>query len=188
MSDAAQGFYGKLPTRGDFVRAGLPRSFVDPWDAWLQTGLAAARARLGAAWEPAWMEAPVWRFRLPAGACGPDAVAGVFMPSVDRAGRLFPLTFANMAPQRLEPDWLDRAAAAGIAALEHDLEPQALANRLELALPPEAARLQPPADPRPGACLWWTEGAPRVPAGHFASPGLPDCATFTRMIDTLDPS
>ena len=30
-----RGFYGKLPARGDFVRAALPRDFTDRWDAWL---------------------------------------------------------------------------------------------------------------------------------------------------------
>ena len=34
------GFYGKMPSRGDFVRRGLPDSFVDPWDAWLQDMMA----------------------------------------------------------------------------------------------------------------------------------------------------
>ncbi len=191
MSDTAGagpcGFYGKIPTRGDFVRAGLPRSFVDPWDAWLQSVLAGARQRLAAAWEPAWMEAPVWRFQLPAGICGPDPVVGVFMPSVDRAGRLFPLTFAHMAPLRAAADWLDRAAAAGIAALEHDLDPQSLAARLEDPLPFDAGRVSAP-DPLGQGCHWWTEGAPRVPAARFTTPALPDAALFARMLDATDPS
>ena len=185
MSPPAQGFYGKIPTRGDFVRAGLPRSFIDPWDAWLQSVLAAARTRLGAVWEPAWMEAPVWRFRLPAGACGPDALIGVFMPSIDRAGRLFPLTFVHMAPTQAEPDWLDRAAASGIAALEHDLDPEALAARLEL--PAAESGPAAPADADSTRCLWWTEGGPRVPATVFTTPSLPDAAGFTRMLDAAAP-
>ena len=85
------GFFGKLPARGDFVRAGLPRSFIDPWDAWLQQVLPASRRILGEAWEPAWLEAPVWRFALPPNLCGPEPVVGLWLPSVDRAGRYFPL-------------------------------------------------------------------------------------------------
>ena len=42
-----RGFFGKLPARGDFVRAGLPRDFVDPWDAWLQRVLAGSRDAAG---------------------------------------------------------------------------------------------------------------------------------------------
>ena len=45
--DAAIGFYGKIPGRGDFVQAGLPRAFVDPWDAWMQRMILASRAVLG---------------------------------------------------------------------------------------------------------------------------------------------
>ena len=71
------GFYGKLPARGDFVRAGLPRDFTDPWDDWLQTVVAGSRALMGEAWLPAFLEAPVWRFTLPRGMCGPQT------PTVD---------------------------------------------------------------------------------------------------------
>ena len=50
------------------------------------------------------------------------------MPSVDRAGRYFPLTFAALSPQlqsaRAPADaWLDRCEAAGLAALEEDAAP-----------------------------------------------------------------
>src|SRR5690242_17623822 len=97
-SGSARGFFGKIPSRGDFVRAGLPGGFVRPWDEWLQLVMAGSRVRLGSDWLPAWMEAPVWRFLLPAGICGPDPVLGVWMPSVDLAGRHFPLTLAIVAP------------------------------------------------------------------------------------------
>lgn len=127
MPDAAAltaiGLYGKLPAHGDFVRRALPKSFVDPWDAWLQAGMAAARAALGEAWEDAWRDGPVWRFALPAGACGPEAVAGVLVPSVDSVGRRFPLTLAAVfaggeGPVRVAEEWfeaLERLARTGRA-------------------------------------------------------------------------
>src|SRR3954453_18054210 len=59
--DLQVGFFGKLPVRGDFVRAGLPHAFVAPWDAWLQRVLPAALTALA----DDWLNAPVWRFRLP---------------------------------------------------------------------------------------------------------------------------
>ncbi len=96
---AAIGFYGKLPARGDFVQAGLPRSFTDPWDRWLQRVLAASQAMLGDRWLPAWLEAPVWRFALMPGVCGPDPALGLWLPSVDRVGRHFPLTLAAVMPE-----------------------------------------------------------------------------------------
>ena len=44
---AVTGLHGKLPAHGDFVRRGLPTSFCEPWDAWLQAGMTAARDSLG---------------------------------------------------------------------------------------------------------------------------------------------
>ena len=35
--DLSIGFFGKLPSHGDFLSRRLPRSFVDPWDSWLQS-------------------------------------------------------------------------------------------------------------------------------------------------------
>lgn len=173
------GFFGKLPARGDFIRAGLPTSFVTPWDDWMQAVLPASRAALGEAWLAAWMEAPVWRFRLPAGACGPAAATGMFMPSVDKAGRHFPLTLACMGPELAGAEWLDGAEAAGIAALEHILEPDELLRRLQ-----DIAADQDIGD---SDCHWWTEGAPLVPATAFTSAGLPGAAQFVRML-AADPA
>ncbi|HET9148768.1 MAG TPA: type VI secretion system-associated protein TagF, partial [Acetobacteraceae bacterium] len=58
------GFYGKLPARGDFVRAGLPGDAVDAFDGWARASLAESRRALGEEWRDCWMEASVWRFRL----------------------------------------------------------------------------------------------------------------------------
>jgi type VI secretion system protein ImpM len=89
------GFYGKLPTLGDFVSRRLSRLFIEPWDAWLQGSLAASREQLGDEWLDIYLTSPIWRFALSPGVCGPGAWAGVLMPSVDRVGRYFPLTIAS---------------------------------------------------------------------------------------------
>jgi type VI secretion system protein ImpM len=189
--DAAQcGLFGKLPARGDFVRAGLPRGFVQPWDDWLQVAIAGSKAQLGEKWLPAWMEAPIWHFALPPGVCGDDAVLGVWMPSVDRAGRHFPLTLAMVLPRALpDPaqvaDFLARAEAAGLAALQYELAPDAVMARLA----PETALLEAPAaapDLAPLAArqaLWWTEGSPLVPAGQRTGMALPTVSEFITMLD-----
>ncbi|WP_198373699.1 type VI secretion system-associated protein TagF, partial [Roseomonas rosulenta] len=114
------GLYGKVPAHGDFVRRGLPSSFVTPWDSWLAAGIAAAREQLGAQWEGAWDSAPAWRFALPPGACGPDAVAGVMLPSQDQVGRRFPITLAALLPPGAPPpdaEWFDALEAAALAGL-----------------------------------------------------------------------
>ncbi len=175
----AGGLWGKLPSRGDFVRLGLPRGFTDAWDGWLSAMLVDSRVRLGPAWQDAWMVAPVWRFALQAGLCGPDAVLGVWMPSVDSAGRAYPLTLAACLPDAAAPGapecaWLDAAEDAGLAALDQRLDPAAVAGRL----PP----LDRPDGP-PLACgsLWWTERTV-APAPGTGLAALPDGGLFTRML------
>jgi type VI secretion system protein ImpM len=171
---SAVGLFGKLPARGDFVRLGLPGDFVAAWDAWLARVLADSRARMGAAWLPAFLEAPVWRFALAPGLCGARAACGVWMPSVDRVGRYFPLTLAAMQPAAA-PAWFDACEAAGRAALEQDATPEAVLDRLP---PPRAEDAGGPAS----GSLWWTAGGPRVAAQRRALPALPDGAEFARML------
>jgi type VI secretion system protein ImpM len=176
------GFYGKIPSRGDFVRSGLPRAFIEAWDGWLQHVMAESRTLLGELWLPAWMEAPVWRFHLVAGISGPGAALGVFMPSVDRAGRHFPLTLACVgshpaADPGASSSWLLRAAAAGIGAVCEDIDPETLAKNLPA--PDEGgAQWNLP----PGSCAWSTDGSPLVPACEFATDALPEPARFAAML------
>lgn len=174
---AAAGFYGKLPARGDFVRAGLPSAFVQAWDGWWQRELSAVQARPD--WRAAWLEAPVWRFHLPAGACGGMAALGVWLPSVDRAGRYFPLMVAAVGEDAALLDaarrgFLGAAEQAALDALSHDLEPDDLARRV-------AAASGPP-DDLPGAA-WWTDGSPRVVPAQRTAPALPEGAAFATLIN-----
>lgn len=176
------GFYGKLPARGDFVCQRLPRAFTEPWDAWVAAVLAGSLEVLGPGWLAAWLEAPVWRFALAAGLCGPQAALGLMLPSVDRAGRYFPLAFAALFPDGAEDEsadgysaWLGRCEAAGRAALDEDAAPDTL---LALMGPTPAAA------PRlPDGSRWWTEGGPRVSPGRTTCPAMPDVATFVAMLD-----
>jgi type VI secretion system protein ImpM len=93
------GFYGKLPSHGDFLRRRTSDAFVAGWDAWLQAGMAASQAALGDRWLDVYLTSPAWRFVCAAGACGPAPVAGVLVPSIDRVGRYFPLTVvAQLSP------------------------------------------------------------------------------------------
>ncbi|TMM54140.1 type VI secretion system-associated protein TagF [Sulfitobacter sabulilitoris] len=108
--------YGKMPSTGDFLRIGAPPSFVTPWDAWLQSVLGTCRQALGAGWQDLYLSAPIWRFTLAPRLAGPAPVLGVLMPSVDRVGRMFPLTlFAKIAG---DPVAAHRAGAATFARLE----------------------------------------------------------------------
>ena len=85
---ASPGWYGKLPSLGDFASRRLSPLFVEPWDRWLATGLDAWR-NADEAWLAAFLAAPTWRFALGAGVpfAQSPGYAGVLMPSVDRVGR-----------------------------------------------------------------------------------------------------
>ena len=88
------GFYGKIPSNGDFVTRQLPRSFVEPWDQWLQESILSSRQQLGDDWLEKYLVGPIWRFAISAGVCDENPWVGVVMPSVDSVGRYFPLTLA----------------------------------------------------------------------------------------------
>lgn len=163
------------------------------WDGWMAAMLVGSQAVMSNGWLEAWLEAPVWRFELPDGMCGPEAILGLWMPSVDRVGRQFPLMFAVCYPAAEltalalgGTAWLDAAEEAGRAALSDDLSPDELAARI----PPVSSLVHTPESelpygmiPRPGAGLWWTEGSPRVPAQGLVLDAMPDVATFVAMLD-----
>ena len=119
MCKDATGFFGKLPSHGDFVARRLPAGFTGPWDAWLQAGMADSRAQLGKVWLPLYLNSPIWRFAVGAGVCGPQAWGGVLMPSVDRVGRYFPFTIAAGLDGYHVPDpaWYASLEALALPAL-----------------------------------------------------------------------
>ena len=176
MTGLSAGFFGKIPSRGDFVRHGLPPATVAALDAWCETVLPGSREILGAAWTPAWMEAPIWRFRLPADRCGPVALAGLWLPSTDRAGRLFPLILAIPGPGLEDcADLLDQAETIGIGAIERDVTPDQLAAALAGARPGGAA-LDYAEDE------WWTAGSTRIAPARRKFTAMPDAAAFAAML------
>jgi type VI secretion system protein ImpM len=184
------GCCGKIPARGDFIRLGLPRDFLDCWDAWFAAVLAASRGILGEGWEAAWLEAPVWQFALAPGVCGARAAVGVWMPSVDRVGRYFPLTIVAIADDATAGDliyshrgFLDAAIEAGLAALSLDLSPDELMVRILAAAVRQPQAAISASSLQQAQALWWTSGAPRVAAGEIRTAGLPEAETFRAMLD-----
>ena len=186
------GFYGKIPSEGDFVSRRLPWEFTSAWDDWLQHGMLASREALGARWLELYLSAPVWRFQLAPGVCGPLGWRGVFFASVDRVGRYFPLTVAFPdAPSAASPSpslaaltaddesWLAIEDAA-LAGLEPTLGVDAFDRLIEaLAVPAAAA---PAVDAkRPRVCLY-SHGSAEMPATGLALDALPLPAAFVDLI------
>jgi type VI secretion system protein ImpM len=125
---ATIGWYGKLPSHGDFLQRRAPDGFIRVWDAWLQDCMANSRAQLGDVWLQTYLTSPVWRFFLSDGVVGASSCAGVLLPSVDRVGRYFPLTICAELPADLPPmavaihgrEWLKTVEALALAALESE--------------------------------------------------------------------
>jgi type VI secretion system protein ImpM len=100
------GLFGKLGAKRDFIALATPRAFLEAWEPWLQSSLAASRHQMGERWQQEFLTAPVWRFWLGADICG-ATVAGAIMPSLDGMGRYYPLTLhaiADAAHPILPPD------------------------------------------------------------------------------------
>lgn len=138
----AYGFYGKVPCVGDFIRRGLSQPFVLGWDQWMQTLLVTAQTAMGEDWEASYHNAPIWRFALSADLCGPYAVAGVVMPSIDRVGRRFPLCLATeidapvwTAYHAVQPS-IDHLEEIALRMLDYDATLEYLENALGTLLPP----------------------------------------------------
>jgi type VI secretion system protein ImpM len=155
------GFYGKLPSHGDFLKRRVSDAFVEAWDAWLRECLTASRTALGPRWLEVYLTSPAWRFACAAGACGPAPVIGLLAPSVDQVGRYFPLTVVAEIPPDISmvtaasaPRFFDSAERlvietlatervdfdgfdGGVSALEQDLS--AIALPPDLVLDPAAA-------------------------------------------------
>lgn len=98
-----QGYYGKVPTHGDFVSGNLPRSFIDPWDTWLQQAMATSRQQIGENWLNNYLTAPPYHYILSPNICGEHIWLGVMIPSVDRVGRYYPLTLCRTVNPAANP-------------------------------------------------------------------------------------
>jgi type VI secretion system protein ImpM len=158
---AEAGFFGKLPSTGDFVARGLPPVFRRHWDAWVTAHLA-DRLKDGTKWPDDGL-----RFRLVSGS---RVAAGAIVPGQDSAGRKFPLSLlligADLPAPEVLDSWCDAALAAAEPALRGDLDADGLLAALDEVPVPDGA-----GDKAPGLQLW----AARQPA-TTCDPSAPQAA------------
>jgi type VI secretion system protein ImpM len=166
------GFFGKLPSRGDFVRVGLSRSFACAWDRWLQTVMPPAREALGPEWDDAWSNMRAWRFSFAAGLCGASAVSGVWLSSKDRVGRNFPLLIVAECVMAND-GFLDAAERIGESTIKSAWTPESLAIELCAVPSPLPSRA-----PSRAAICWWRPGDVHA----FYGDAWPDPVVFLRML------
>lgn len=137
------GYYGKVPSQGDFVSSGLGRDLTDNLDDWLRQNIRESQTQMGRKWLNAFLIAPVWKFALQPGVLCNETVIGVMMPSVDRVGRYFPLVICarlteiepNIATLNALKPWFDAAERAARSTLSPQFNIASLnAQMQELAL------------------------------------------------------
>ncbi len=166
------GLYGKVTTHGDFITRRLPPLFVNAWDLWLQHGIAASRDKMKKQWLETYLTSPLWRFVLAPGVIGETGWTGIWMPSVDKVGRHFPLTIACEAVGecriyewlRDAQSWYANLEDLALGALEEgfslDVMDTTLQNTLSLNAMLALNRPAPPAPPpacNAGVCYSWRE-------------------------------
>jgi type VI secretion system protein ImpM len=78
--------------------------------------------------------------------------------------------------------FLAAAEQAGLDALEHDLSPAELLQRIQEAFVANDATAPAP-DLVPGRAAWWTEGGPRVAQRLESGTALPEGSHFAALID-----
>lgn len=126
----AVGFFGKIPSTGDFVATGLPRGFIDRWDRWMSMELA---RRPG---DEAY-DAYGWRFRVRAGLFGELPASGVWRISADRVGRVFPFVIAGLgAPPPVNDPWFEAVDDISFQAVASGVPPERIAELIGRLAPP----------------------------------------------------
>lgn len=106
-------WFGKLPCVGDFCSHNMPASLQERIDLWLSNAMQQGQTLYGNAWMDAYFQTPVHGFvwgRQAIPELNNEAVIGVIMPSVDKAGRAFPFVLI----QRLNETTLNTLAFESI--------------------------------------------------------------------------
>jgi type VI secretion system protein ImpM len=141
-NEVLPGFYGKLPSLGDFISRRLPADFILSWDQWLQESLYASREELGIRFPNYYRNSPIWRFVLGAGCCGGNSVAGIMAPSLDKVGRHYPIVVAVVAKVPLfhlmvkASNWFSRLEILAAELLKKEIDVKEFDHQLQrLRLP-----------------------------------------------------
>lgn len=193
------GFFGKLPTHGDFISWGLTVDLQRTLDDWLQKGLQTVQESLGESWLRTFKTMPPWRFIIEEGLWSAQGVAGVVLPSRDRVGRGFPLVVLSHIQQAGEHPFQFYKDESWFTALEAIAESAVCGG---FQLDDFTGALQRLRSPRPldrlndasrsnrsrmaRESLWWTilPGSRKVQG--FRNEGAPRKEDFLRLLQAGD--
>ena len=85
------GWFGKLPSVGDFVGKGMSPPLRETVHGWMSTGMAALARSRPEDWRAAYLVSPVWHFLIGPRLWDKPALLGCLAPSIDKVGRYSPL-------------------------------------------------------------------------------------------------
>ncbi|WP_395344141.1 type VI secretion system-associated protein TagF [Ningiella sp. W23] len=84
------GFFGKLPSYGDFIQRNVSPEIAEYWDNWILQAMEHAKSDLDSQWKECYFTSPIWRFHLQSGVVCENTLSGLMMPSIDSMGRCYP--------------------------------------------------------------------------------------------------
>ncbi|TXI01724.1 MAG: type VI secretion system-associated protein TagF [Rhizobium sp.] len=196
----AIGFFGKLPTHGDFVSSALGSRLQAALDQWARSGLIELEAALGSDWRRLFHATATWRFVVGHGVWAPSAVAGVLLPSRDRVGRSFPLIiaaqlqrFAGQLRDLCEDDsWFTAAEALAETTDKADFEMHRFAESIKRLRPPFIDKRATPKPPgtgndAPPVSLWWRISPGTRHGKGFRTMAAPTAQDFVKLVTAETP-
>lgn len=108
-------WFGKLPSAGDFISRRMLYAVQQFWDRWCADGMDALKAGSNVSGVAVWGTTPKWAFVLPAQPGVHMGQLGVFSPSCDRVGRVFPFIVSVPVVEGQQGALLERAGVLGPA-------------------------------------------------------------------------
>ncbi|NTF33716.1 type VI secretion system-associated protein TagF [Rhizobium skierniewicense] len=192
------GFFGKIPSHGDFISEGLDRELISAIDGWLRAGMHACADVFVDRWSAVFSTFPPIRFIIERGVWGRHAYTGVLMPSRDRVGRKYPLVILAQLgdfkdhPKALYLDetWFMAAEALAETSLTADFDMARFTmsvKRLRMPKPREDDDTLPaPTSGQPTSLWWHIDPESRRPRG-IKIDGRPATTDFVRLFRTSAP-
>ncbi|AYM84311.1 type VI secretion system-associated protein TagF [Agrobacterium radiobacter] len=190
------GFFGKVPSHGDFISDGLERELIGTFDDWMRSGLHACADTFAGRWSEIFASSPPIRFIIESGIWGNSAYAGVLVPSADRVGRKYPLAIVAQLnnfrkhPRTLYLDdtWFMAAEALAETSMTGDFDMSrfnASVKKLRPPKPREEDDTQEMVRNRVPTSLWWHIDPISRRARGLKFDGKPKASDFLRLFSDM---
>ncbi|MCZ7447084.1 type VI secretion system-associated protein TagF [Agrobacterium rhizogenes] len=190
------GFFGKLPSHGDFISDGLERELIGTFDDWMRSGMHACADMFAGRWPEIFSSSPPIRFIVESGIWGNSAYAGVLVPSADRVGRKYPLAIIAQLngfrrhPRTLYLDdtWFMAVEALAETSMTGDFDMSrfnASIKKLRLPKPREEDDAPEMVRSRTPTSLWWHIDPVSRRARGLKFDGKPKASDFLRLFSDM---